>query len=197
MMYKFEHDWFSQNIPNLEKIFKGYQNQSGPNILEIGALEGRSTVWFLENMPNSKVTTIDTWKGGKDHSPENPEINFSRIKEHFDFNTAMFRDRVEAIQSNSFDGLISLYKRQEKFDFVYVDGSHTAMDVNTDLILSFKLLNVNSIIYCDDYYWGFNDASQYDSPKLGIDSFVNVYANKLVPMVGLANNAIAFIKVAE
>jgi predicted O-methyltransferase YrrM len=196
-MYRFEHDWFSPNIMNLQQIFRGYQNPVGPSILEIGALEGRSTVWFLENIPNCKVTTIDTWKGGKDHSPDNPEINFPRIKENFDFNTSKFKDRLEAIESTSFDGLISLYNRNEKFDFVYVDGSHTAIDVNMDLILSFKLLRLNSIIYCDDYYWGFNDVNQFDAPKLGIDSFVNVYGNKLIPMIGLANNAATFIKVSE
>ena len=196
-MYKFDHDWFSSNIGNLSNIFRGYQNDKPPKILEIGSLEGRSTVWFLENVRDCNVTAIDTWKGGKDHSPDNPEINFEKIKDNFDYNTSMFKDRLRVIQSTSFDGLNTLIKEDEKFDFVYIDGSHTAIDVNLDLILSFKLLRINSVIYCDDYLWGFNEMSIYDSPKLGIDSFINVYANKLKPMIGLYNNAAVFLKASE
>jgi len=196
-MYRFDHDWFSPNLNNLNRIIGGYQNPKPPKVLEIGALEGMSAVWFLENLPGCHVTTIDTWKGGKDHDPNNPEINFKRIKENFEHNISNFKDRVTAIESTSFDGLISLIKDNEKFDFVFIDGSHTAIDVNTDLILAFKLLNVGAIIYCDDYLWGVNEFTTYDCPKLGIDSFVNTYLNKLKPLIGLSNNAAVYMKVSE
>lgn len=196
-MYKFDHDWFSPNIPNLQRLFHGYRNATPPRILEIGALEGKSTVWFLENIPGSHVTTIDTWQGGKDHDPNNPEINFTKIKENFDFNTFNFRDRLSVMQSTSFNALNHLIQNNSSFDFAYIDGSHTAMDVNLDLILSFKLLKVDGLIYVDDYYWGFNDINIYDSPKLGIDSFVNVYANKITPLIGFANNAAIYLKVSQ
>jgi len=196
-MYKFNHDWFSPNIQNLNRIFKGYNSDAPPRILEIGALEGMSTVWFLENVPGCKVTTIDTWKGGKDHASDNPEINFVQIKENFDYNTSKFQDRLTVMQTTSFEGLISLIQNKEMYDFVYIDGSHTAVDANLDLILSFKLLRVGAIMYCDDYLWGFNEFSIHDCPKLGIDSFVNTYANKINPLIGLANNAAVYFKVTE
>lgn len=196
-MYRFNHDWFSPNIQNLNRIFAGYTNTEPPRILEIGALEGMSTVWFLENLPGCRVTTIDTWKGGKDHSPDNPEINFITIKENFEYNTDRFKDRLTTIENTSFNGLVSLIQQNEKFDFVYIDGSHTAVDANLDLILSFKLLNVGSIMYCDDYLWGFNQFTIYDCPKLGIDSFVNTYADKINPLIGLSNNAAVYFKVSE
>lgn len=196
-MYKFDHDWFSRNIGNLRRIFSGYSGINPPNILEVGAFEGRSTVWFLDNVSNCTVTTIDTWKGGKDHSPDNPEINFFNVKSNFQHNTEKFKDRLTVCETNSFDALNNLICKNKKFDFVYVDGSHTAIDVNLDLILSFKLLNVPGILYCDDYYWGFNEMSIYETPKLGIDSFVNVYGNKLTPLVELSSIAAAFMKVSE
>lgn len=195
-MYKFDHDWFSTNIPNLTKLFGGYRGEKGPNILEIGAFEGRSTVWFIDNIPGSFVTTIDTWEGGKDHDPNNPEINWKTVFSNFNHNVR--EKNVAAIQSTSFDALTAMIKEDyDKFDFVYIDGSHTAADVNLDLILSFKLLKVGGLIYCDDYLWGFNEFPIYDCPKLGIDSFVNVYADKLMPIVGLNNNAAVFQKVKE
>jgi predicted O-methyltransferase YrrM len=196
-MYKFDHDWFSNNIPQLQKIFAGY-NGNNPRILEIGAFEGKSTVWFLENISNCTVTTIDTWLGGKDHSPDNPEINFSDVKRNFEHNIRLFSDRLDVIESKSFNALLYMINREtEKFDFVYVDGSHTAIDVHMDLCLSFELLKVGGLLYCDDYFWGFNEFSVYDSPKLGIDSFVNVYGNKLRPLIGLSNAVAVYMKTED
>lgn len=199
-MYKFDHDWFSTNIPNLTRLFAGFKGEKPPHILEIGAFEGRSTVWFLDNVPDCTIRTIDTWKGGKDHDPNNPEINWKTVKENFDHNIKEFKDagRVTTYVMTSYEALTVMNSvHKNLFDFVYVDGSHTAADVNLDLILSFKLLKVGGLLYCDDYLWGFNEFTIYDSPKLGIDSFVNVYGDKLRPIVGITNNAAAFQKVAE
>jgi predicted O-methyltransferase YrrM len=144
------------------------------------------------------VTTIDTWKGGKDHDPENPEIDWKTVKENFDHNIKEFADRVKFFPFDSYRALsIINVTHKEKFDFVYVDGSHTAADVNLDLILSFRVLKVGGLIYCDDYLWGFNEFPIYDCPKLGIDSFVNVYADKLMPLQGFTNNAAIYMKVKE
>ena len=195
-MYKFDHDWFSSNIPNLTRLFAGFKGDSPANILEIGAFEGRSTVWFLDNVPDCTITTIDTWIGGKDHDPNNPEINWNTVFENFTHNTK--GRNVHAFEATSFNALSFMIKEgKDKFDFVYVDGSHTALDVNLDLILSFKLLKTGGLIYCDDYLWGFNEFSIYDCPKLGIDSFVNVYADKLTPLQGFTNNAAIYMKVKE
>lgn len=191
-MYKFTQNVFGEfNLKNLEYIFRHNKSGSPLKILEIGALEGMSTVWFLENVPDCTVTTIDSWKGGKEHVTD----DFRKIKENFEQNVSNFRERLEVIESDSFDALISLLKMNRKFNFAYIDGSHTAIDVNLDLILSFKLLDVGSILYCDDYYWGFVDKSAFDSPKLGIDSFVNVYGNKLLPVQSIYNNSAAFVKI--
>jgi len=67
-----------------------------------------------------------------------------------------------------------------------------------DLILSFRLLNVGGLLYLDDYFWGFNDKTIYESPKLGIDSFVSVYKDKLRVIDALKNNkSTCFVKVSE
>ena len=196
-MYKFEHDWFSQNIQNLKKLFDGYNGQPKLKILEIGSLEGRSTTWFLDNVKDCHVTCIDTWKGGKDHDPNNKAINFDRIYENFHHNMSFHPQRYDEMKMTSYDALIELYLEKQKFDFIFVDGSHTAEDVNADLVLSWKLLNFGGLIYCDDYLWGFNedDKTVYDSPKLGIDSFVNVFSSRLKPIYGMTNNAAVYMKV--
>ena len=206
MQYKFKHQWFEQNIQNLSNLFAGYTGSPPLNILEIGSLEGKSTVWFLDNLPKTTVTCVDTWQGGVDHDPNNPEINFNEIKHNFDHNMQHHRARVREMQMTSYDALIKLYQAGEKFDFIYVDGSHTAIDVNADLIMAWRVLKVGGLIYCDDYLWGFGQENldrvpyldfTYDSPKLGIDSWVNVYRNKIRPIIGLQNSAAVYEKVRE
>lgn len=205
-MYKFDHNWFAQNVHNLQNLFYD-KREAEISILEIGAFEGMSTAWFLDNLPNSKVTTIDTWDGGVDH--DSSEIDFKKAKENFEHNMSFHQGRVEAIQGNSFDVLIELYRQCRKYDFIYIDGSHTAADVNSDLILSFRMLNVGGAFYCDDYLWGFNEQNVgkivrsgrqenfiFDTPKVGVDAFVSVYGNKLRP-IAIQCVAASFIKVAE
>lgn len=204
-MFKFDHDWFSPNINNLKTLVQG--NEHAPlRILEIGSFEGRSTVFLAHHFPKSTITAVDTWQGSAEHQG-NSDIDFVQAKSNFDFNIGQFPDRITAIQGRSFDVLLDLLKSNQKFDFVYVDGAHDAVSVNCDLILSFQLLTLGGLIYCDDYYWGFNEPEHmssthmnnfvFDTPKAGIDAFVSVYANKLRPMIGLTNNAAVFTKVQE
>ena len=205
-MYKFDHDWFSVNAENIKNLSLGNE-EAELNILEIGAFEGRSTVFIADHFRKSHITTIDTWQGSPEHT-DNPEIDFKKAKQNFDYNISFHNGRIKPIQGKSFDILIELYKSSQKFNFIYVDGAHDAKSVNSDLILSFSMLTIGGLIYCDDYYWGFNENSYnkyknsdtnfvFDSPKLGIDSFVNVYANKLNPIRGITNTAACFVKVKE
>lgn len=203
-MYRFDHDWFAVNVPNMQRLAAGNENRQ-MRILEIGAFEGMSTVFMAEHFQKAHITTIDTWTGSEEHEG-NPEIDFKKAKENFDHNISLHPGRIRAIQGRSFDVLMDLYKAGEKFDFIYVDGAHDAISVNSDLVLSFPMLNVGGLFYCDDYYWGFNEKHfngkyyknfVFDTPKIGIDSFVSVYADKLSPMRGLMNQAAVFMKVEE
>ncbi len=66
------------------------------------------------------------------------------------------------------------------FDFIYVDGSHTAPDVLLDAVLAFKLVRVGGIIGFDDYSWR-EPGPRYDvlrCPKIAIDAFTNIYSGK-------------------
>ena len=59
--YKYTENWFS--FSDLEQ-FLPLNTQEELHILEIGSFEGKSTIWFLENIlqnPNSTITCIDPW----------------------------------------------------------------------------------------------------------------------------------------
>ncbi|CAG8823780.1 19926_t:CDS:1, partial [Gigaspora rosea] len=59
--FKFTRDWLKPHLHYLEKALSCLKNRK-INVLEIGAFEGRSTTWILEELckdPESKLITID------------------------------------------------------------------------------------------------------------------------------------------
>ena len=64
----------------------------------------------------------------------------------------------------------------EKFDIVYVDGSHRLVDCYTDLILSWELLEHNGMMIIDDYL--FNKQNILESPYEAINEFLKKYNNE-------------------
>lgn len=48
--YAFTSDYVSEHIPRWRDLFEEYRGQPDVRMLEIGSYEGRSAVWFLENV---------------------------------------------------------------------------------------------------------------------------------------------------
>src|SRR5262249_23723612 len=62
--YDFSADSFSQNIPQFER-FLGELKHTPCRLLEIGAHEGRSATWLIDNIathPSATVDTIDAYE---------------------------------------------------------------------------------------------------------------------------------------
>ena len=63
------------------------------------------------------------------------------------------------------------------FDFIYIDGSHTAPDVLTDACMAWPLLKPKGMMVFDDYMWG-NPRDILHRPKPAIDAFCNIFAEE-------------------
>jgi predicted O-methyltransferase YrrM len=165
---EFTKDWFTYHIP----AWKDFLDKLQPKrAIEIGSYEGRSACWLIENYP--KLVTlycIDPWMD-------------EDIESRFDANIAEAEKTsgvsVEKIKSRSAPALIELARHQPSaFDFIYIDGSHTAPDVLTDAVLALQLIKVGGIIAFDDYLWLDDSTGGRDVlevPKLAVDAFVNIY----------------------
>jgi predicted O-methyltransferase YrrM len=175
--YEFTADWFSQNQGAWRVLFQ-HMMSNVRKVLEIGAYEGRSTVWLTQNgfLPHraGDLYCIDNW--------ESPEV-----EAHFDRNVGRAQANesgiaLHKIKSDSFSALSKLIAEghRSSFDFIYVDGSHRCPDVLADLVLSFALCRVGGVILCDDYVLGIGE-NPLLAPKLAIDSFVNCYSGKVAP----------------
>ena len=172
---KFTQDWFSHNIPTFQFIMDVLPVKQ--DFLEIGCFEGRASVWMLQNGldPDGKLTCIDTFKGSEEHAVMGLDLN--ELYKTFDANVKEGRvadQVVEAIQATSYEGLAKLISRGDKFDFIYVDGSHTAPDVMTDACMAFGLLKQGGVMLFDDYLWR-DMPGLLHRPKLAVDLFVTLF----------------------
>ena len=172
---KFTQDWFSHNIPTFQFIMDVLPVKQ--DFLEIGCFEGRASVWMLQNGldPDGKLTCIDTFKGSEEHAVMGLALN--ELYKTFAANVKEGRvadQVVEAIQATSYEGLAKLISRGDKFDFIYVDGSHTAPDVMTDACMAFGLLKQGGVMLFDDYLWR-DMPGLLHRPKLAVDLFVTLF----------------------
>ena len=169
----YTQDWFSKNLPEILYWVKPHlSGRDSLKILEIGSFEGMSTRWFIDKFVTHKDSVlhcIDTWEGSLEH--ENWGMDFSGTYEMFIEN---LKDHIESgkcipHRGQSKDVLVQLLSEGQKFDFIYVDGSHLAPDVMIDGMLSYLLLNSGGIIMFDDYVFGLHDRRIVDIPYSAIE----------------------------
>ena len=166
---KYSVNWFSENIEHWVFTFEGSGMKSRSlNILEIGSWEGISASFILSYFANSTLTCVDTWAGADEHS----EIDMGRIERNFDENISTFPNRVVKIKLDS-ASFFAKYKSSEKFDLIYIDGSHYVDDVLMDAISAFECLNVGGILIFDDYLWN-QYADIQENPALAVNTFIRL-----------------------
>jgi SAM-dependent methyltransferase len=167
--YDFSNDWFTHNIPIWQEVLKPYRGEPNVSYLEVGAYEGGSVIWMLENIltdPTAKLTAIDIFSGPyKDKYFKN--IDHSG-----------YSDKVTTITNYSQLALRSL--PLNSFDIIYIDGSHAKQDVLEDAVLSWRLLKSGGLLIFDDYRWAGcfgerNTTDPTDCPKVAIDPFFQCF----------------------
>lgn len=162
--YAFSQDGTTQNANRWHAALSHLIGAPGIRALEVGTYEGRSAIWFLENIlthPSSSITCIDIFDGP--------------YAKTFDYNVAPFGARVKKIRAPSQIGLRNL--ELSSYDFVYIDGSHAAKDVLLDAMLAWDLVKLGGIIIFDDYGWaGLNEkfSGEAFTPRIAIDAFLHV-----------------------
>lgn len=175
----FTADWFTNGLINFE--YAKEQMESPPaSILEIGCHEGRSTCWMLENLltEDGTITCIDPFANEPLSAFRNDQAPAPNLIEQiFCHNTDLARKPDQTIRlmpTLSFYALAELITENAQFDFIYVDGSHSADEVLADAVMAFGLLKKNGYMIFDDYLW-MAAADSLDRPKMSIDAFVNMF----------------------
>jgi predicted O-methyltransferase YrrM len=180
--YTFTENWFEED--GLSTI-NGIDFTKELHILEIGSFEGKSTIWFLDNFLQNKISTItciDPWMGySQDHDSLNSyfkennewDLKQRKTKEIFLHNIVESTNSEKVIVRQGFSDKVlpSLITEQKLYDIIFVDGNHTAPYVMMDTIMSWSLLKNNGIMIFDDYMWGLDKPTTL-RPKESIDYFI-------------------------
>jgi predicted O-methyltransferase YrrM len=185
--YKFTEDWFADDgLISLANI----DTAKELHILEIGSFEGKSTVWFLENILHNRkstITCIDPWLN---YSQDADSLNsYAREDNEWDLQN---RRTKEIFLSNMVESGVSekvfirqglsdkilpcLISESQTYDIIFIDGNHTAPYVMMDAIMSWPLLKVGGLLIFDDYTWGL-DKTNTLRPKEAVDYFMLTFAD--------------------
>ena len=163
----------------------GERNDQKVNMLEIGCNEGRSSVWFLQNVlahEDSRLTVIDTFNDADNYKKSTAKK--TPLQKVFEANIKEIDagKKVFVYKGNSQEVMRTM-PTMPRFDIAYIDGSHFVSDVMEDLIYSYRMVKKGGLIICDDYMLGFNGYNdngydkwvEKDLPKNAIDAFIRLF----------------------
>ena len=153
--------------------------------LEIGSLEGNSALFIINNFKVKKVVCVDIWED--ENFKEEQHKNFN----NFRTNINEFSNIVEYFKGTSDNYFLN---QEDKFDVIYIDGSHEADQVYKDIKNSWKILNMNGILICDDYFYGNIYKNPDNVPSIAINKFVSeIFKNNSIEIL-CVNNSQIFLK---
>jgi tetratricopeptide (TPR) repeat protein len=153
-------------------------------ILEIGTYAGRSLIEMMKRYPAAMGVAIDSWRNyDEDNLSSLKNIQENNIEEMFYENVrkAGMLHRVVAYKGDSVDRLAELLQRGEKFDFIYVDGSHTCLDCYTDMVFAWKMLVPGGVLAVDDVLYHYEKVlagDQLGYPLRGKEHFMIKFAGQ-------------------
>ncbi|KAG9241336.1 SAM-dependent methyltransferase [Calycina marina] len=177
--FTFQNAWFEQIIPTWVDQTSSLLPPAPPvplRILELGSFEGASTTWILDNLanhPSTSMTAIDTFAGGMEH--DNAEVESLQSRFLTNVGKCSNVGKLRVMKNRTEDGLIDLRKEGAKFDFIYIDASHVAIDVLHDAVLSWQMLELGGRLVFDDWTWkGYNE--DVLNPRMAIMAFLQCAA---------------------
>lgn len=168
--------------PNWRK-WLGHLVGQPANALELGTWRAESAEWFLDEIftnAASRFWTVDTFEGSAEHKLAGEDTS-DHARESVE-RLARFGPRANVFKGYTHEAMLGIL-RDERFDFIYVDAAHDAMNVLRDGVLAFELLEVGGIMVFDDYEWKVME-QEVDRPKLAIDAFLACYARR-IEVIGL------------
>lgn len=156
--YKFESDFTTNHAAVWTTQLAHLAGQPNVKALEVGSYEGRSTIWFLENIlthESATITTIDPY-----------------YAKHYRANIEASGVAHKVTSLRSFSEVAMRDLEMHTYDFIYIDGSHHAKDVLIDAVQAWSLIKVDGLIIFDDYTM---KSDAWGVPLPAIDAFLDIF----------------------
>jgi predicted O-methyltransferase YrrM len=163
-------NWFANVQDSFHRNLGQFAGKDDVNFLQIGAYTGDASIWMLEKIltgNNSNLYDVDTWAGSEEDGHEG--FNWTDVENIYTSRVSGFNNLTK-LRGDSKTILPALAKdKREYFDFVYVDGSHKALDVYDDARYAWQLLKSGGLMCFDDY--GLNGMNL--EVQMGADRFLS------------------------
>lgn len=143
----FTNNWFETSELR-ENIHKVLSKDSVNKILEIGSYEGAFSCYASNeylDQEGSFLVCIDPFDTKDSTTPV-----YNNIKEVFISNIKSTKNWNKIILKHMYSN--EFFKNNNTiFNFIYIDGSHVPSDIENDFNNSMKHVELNGIIWMDDY----------------------------------------------
>lgn len=175
-------NWFAHYaVRFFERHLSPLAGRPGLRFLQIGAFTGDASVWLLENIltgAGSVLYDVDTWEGSDE--PEHIDFDWTDVHRVYDAKVAPWVLHWKAVPCWMPSAEFLDVEDDESFDFVYVDGDHTAPAVLADALGAFRILAPGGLLAFDDYLWKPSDGGgPTRAPGVAVDAFAAVYEDRL------------------
>ncbi len=144
--------------------------------IEIGCFEGASSRNIVDRLckkEGSILYCIDPWDDYYEHSTG---VSYHGQYDKFNYNIQDLRDKIIPIRGYSQE---EVPKIDEMFDFAFIDGCHKAYETYIDGKNVIERMNSGGVIVFDDYLWGNWKVDPENTPKAGIDRFMEEFKDIL------------------
>ena len=166
--------WAEQNFRELLTDLKGKENLA---FLQIGAFTGDASLWLMQNIlthPSSILIDVDTWQGSDEEVHHS--MDFFDVERVYDSKVDTYENVIK-VKMTSLNYLATADEK-EYFDFIYIDGDHTADAVFKDASLSWRALKPGGIMAFDDYTWE-PQLPMHLRPQPAIDLFLTLMKDNI------------------
>jgi predicted O-methyltransferase YrrM len=163
-------------FPNWFQNVSPYFDRKCPQVplraLQIGTYTGDATEWLLINRDIVTIDDVDTWEGSEEEQHES--LDFTSVEGYYD---SRFSNNSKVIKHKmTSDEFFNTNKKT--FNFIYIDGSHTALQTALDGLNAFKVLEPGGVIAFDDYLWA-EGGKPFLEPMRGVNAFMQVCAGEM------------------
>jgi len=146
--------------------------------VQIGAYTGDATKWMVDNIlqhESSRLIDVDTWEGSDEA--------VHKTMDWKDVWNTYYEKNKQAIE---YSKVLPIKKRSDVFfsisgggyDFIYIDGDHTAFGVLRDGMNAYEQTVIGGIIAFDDYTWSASKGDFYD-PRYAIDALCHLLIGRV------------------
>ena len=191
--FEFTEQWTDPNINFAAPLLRSFAEQrTHIRYLEIGSYEGRSLAFLDWLLPTRlDVTVIDPWY----HPEINPQAVYLEVEPRFRRNAEKLTfDHLIIRKGCSTYELPKMLAAGQRYDLIYIDGSHTAWAVGVDIAFCAALLEVGGMMLLDDYW---HTESEIGGPgvKQAVDRFHGVFRQYFD--ISAVYRQVALTKIAE